>query len=66
MEFVCYNALIYMYGKCGEVDVARKVFDGMRERDAVSWNLMISVMRMGECGRKRLRFLIVCRERILS
>lgn len=42
-----YNALIYMYGKCGEVDVARKLFDGLRERDAVSWNTMISCYASG-------------------
>uniref|UniRef100_A0A162A6S1 Pentatricopeptide repeat-containing protein n=1 Tax=Daucus carota subsp. sativus TaxID=79200 RepID=A0A162A6S1_DAUCS len=42
-----YNALIYMYGKCGEVDVARKLFDGLRERDAVSWNSMISCYASG-------------------
>ncbi|XP_004141540.1 pentatricopeptide repeat-containing protein At1g71490 isoform X1 [Cucumis sativus] len=37
-----HNALISMYGRCGEVDTARNLFDNMLERDAVSWNSMIS------------------------
>ncbi|XAR57519.1 hypothetical protein NMG60_11025687 [Bertholletia excelsa] len=36
------NALVAMYARCGEVDAARKLFDKMPERDAVSWNTMIS------------------------
>ncbi|XP_010555776.1 PREDICTED: pentatricopeptide repeat-containing protein At2g29760, chloroplastic-like [Tarenaya hassleriana] len=35
------NALIHMYGLCGCANIARKVFDGMLERDLVSWNSMI-------------------------
>ncbi|ONK75879.1 uncharacterized protein A4U43_C03F21540 [Asparagus officinalis] len=31
-----------MYAKCGELEVAREVFDGMHVRDSVSWNAMIS------------------------
>ncbi|KAK4853712.1 hypothetical protein QYF36_013460 [Acer negundo] len=35
------SSLIDMYGKCGFLDDARKVFDGMIERNVVAWNSMI-------------------------
>ncbi|XP_030458715.2 pentatricopeptide repeat-containing protein At1g19720-like [Syzygium oleosum] len=35
------NSLIDMYGKCGRLDLARKVFDKMFTRDVVSWTSMI-------------------------
>ncbi|CAL5076149.1 unnamed protein product [Urochloa decumbens] len=40
------NALLNVYYKCGDpgdVGAARKVFDGMPERDVVSWNSMLGV-----------------------
>ncbi|KAG1331656.1 Pentatricopeptide repeat [Cocos nucifera] len=36
------NSLIAMYSNCGDVKRARLVFDGMKERDNISWNSMIS------------------------
>jgi pentatricopeptide repeat protein len=36
------NALIDMYAKCGGLEIARQVFDKMRQRDVVSWNAMIA------------------------
>lgn len=36
------NALITMYGKCGDLSRARKVFDEMPIRDCISWNAMIA------------------------
>ncbi|KAL0321576.1 UNVERIFIED_CONTAM: Pentatricopeptide repeat-containing protein, chloroplastic [Sesamum calycinum] len=36
------NALIDMYGKCGSLHDAQKVFDTMLERDCVSWNSMVT------------------------
>ena len=35
------NALIDMYAKCGTMEEARRIFDGMRERDVISWSTMI-------------------------
>lgn len=35
------NALIAMYGKCGSIEEALKVFDSMPERNLVSWNSMM-------------------------
>lgn len=35
------NALINMYAKCGDVVTARKVFDGMRNKDVTTWTSMI-------------------------
>ncbi|KNA17940.1 hypothetical protein SOVF_075400 [Spinacia oleracea] len=35
-------SLVALYAKCGELSVARKVFDKMRQRSIVAWNAMIS------------------------
>ncbi|KAL8162125.1 hypothetical protein V2J09_013614 [Rumex salicifolius] len=37
------NALISMYGKCGEIKVAHELFDKMHKRDVVSWNTLVAV-----------------------
>lgn len=38
------NTLVNVYGKCGDIGDAYKVFDGMIERDQVSWNSMIAAL----------------------
>ncbi|KAJ9707795.1 hypothetical protein PVL29_000050 [Vitis rotundifolia] len=35
------NALIDMYSKCGDLDKARDLFEGICEKDIISWNVMI-------------------------
>lgn len=37
-----HNALVFMYAKCGDLNVARKLFDEMPVRDEISWNSIIS------------------------
>lgn len=36
------SALVDMYGKCGNVACAQNVFDGMTDRNVVSWNSLIT------------------------
>ncbi|XP_042456992.1 pentatricopeptide repeat-containing protein At1g33350-like [Zingiber officinale] len=43
--FVC-NALIDMYGKCGNVKKARWIFSTMSEKNITSWNSMINCMAL--------------------
>lgn len=43
------NSLIHLYASCGCLDLAEKVFEKMRERSIVSWNVMIdSLVLAGE------------------
>lgn len=43
------TALVDMYAKCGRVDLARMVFDGMVMKNSISWNAMIDgYMRNGK------------------
>ncbi|KAJ7296653.1 hypothetical protein O6H91_Y108900 [Diphasiastrum complanatum] len=36
------SALISMYGKCSNLDEARRIFDKLSARDVIAWNAMIS------------------------
>ncbi|KAE8686736.1 AUX/IAA transcriptional regulator family protein [Hibiscus syriacus] len=41
-DLIVQNAVIDFFMRCGEVDLARRVFDEMEEKDLISWNSMIS------------------------
>uniref|UniRef100_A0A7N0T1V7 Pentatricopeptide repeat-containing protein n=1 Tax=Kalanchoe fedtschenkoi TaxID=63787 RepID=A0A7N0T1V7_KALFE len=55
------TALVDMYGKFGLMDVARNVFDEMRERNAVTWNAIISAYSDNGCGAEAIRLFISMR-----
>lgn len=41
-EVAVRNALIDLYARCGDLSIARKLFDQINEKDIVSWNVMIN------------------------
>ncbi|KAK4840079.1 hypothetical protein QYF36_027210 [Acer negundo] len=51
------NALIDMYGKCGGLDDAKKVFEMMSERDCVSWNSVVTACAVNGMVFEALEFL---------
>ncbi|KAK6280044.1 hypothetical protein POUND7_020311 [Theobroma cacao] len=51
---VC-NALVDMYAKCGSLDKAWSVFNGMPKRDVVSWNAMLQGFAMHGHGKEALQ-----------
>ncbi|CAL2272397.1 unnamed protein product [Prunus armeniaca] len=50
---VC-NAVITMYAKCGSIEDANEIFNGMNTRDCVSWNAIISAYALHGEGNRAL------------
>ncbi|KAM7268405.1 hypothetical protein ACFE04_010571 [Oxalis oulophora] len=48
------NSLISMYSRCGNVDKAYQVFEGMKKRTGVSWSAIISGLAMNGHGREAI------------
>ncbi|CAN0886423.1 Pentatricopeptide repeat-containing protein At1g08070, chloroplastic [Linum grandiflorum] len=49
------NSLIALYGKCGRVDTARALFDGMVVKNLVTWNAMIAAYEHNNAGRLAIK-----------
>lgn len=44
------NGLVDMYAKCGDLDTARSIFEGMHQRNCTCWNAMITGFAIhGKC-----------------
>ncbi|XP_065860542.1 pentatricopeptide repeat-containing protein At2g20540-like [Euphorbia lathyris] len=52
------TGLIDMYSKCGNLNLAKILFDEMPERDTVCWNVMISGLAMHGDGRGAVRLFL--------
>ncbi|CAI8613086.1 unnamed protein product [Vicia faba] len=48
------TALLYMYAKCGDLNLSRNVFNMMRRKDVVAWNTMIIANAMHGDGKEAL------------
>ncbi|KAK2987501.1 hypothetical protein RJ640_012160 [Escallonia rubra] len=48
------TALVFMYAKCGQLEVSRRVFDMMPRRDTVAWNTVIIANSMHGNGEEAL------------
>lgn len=54
-NFVVETALLNMYGKCGSLEDAWRVFSKMSQQDVVPWNALIAAYAKHEQGRKALQ-----------
>ncbi|MCO5564981.1 hypothetical protein L7F22_018651 [Adiantum nelumboides] len=43
VDVVLESAILNMYGKCGSLEDAHRVFDKMQDRNVISWNTMIAL-----------------------
>ncbi|XP_057984223.1 pentatricopeptide repeat-containing protein At5g66520-like [Malania oleifera] len=55
LDVVLGTSLVVMYSKCGSLDDALKVFEGMRERDVTAWSAMIGGYAIHGYGKKALQ-----------
>ncbi|KAI5067643.1 hypothetical protein GOP47_0018171 [Adiantum capillus-veneris] len=62
-DIVVDSALVNMYVKCGSLEEARKVFDGMKSRNVVSWTIMITAYAQNNQEEEALKLfqqMVVC------
>nr|CAD1819394.1 unnamed protein product [Ananas comosus var. bracteatus] len=48
------TALVTMYAKCGEMEKAELLFDGIQKRDIIAWSAMVSAFVQMGCPRKAI------------
>lgn len=56
------NVLLDMYAKCGKISLARSVFDGIFQKDVISWTCMIDAYGRNGCGHEAIELFRKMRE----
>ncbi|KAK1586865.1 hypothetical protein Q3G72_006907 [Acer saccharum] len=51
------NSLITMYAKCGDLNSSNYIFDGLANKNSVSWNAMIAANAHHGCGEEILKLI---------
>lgn len=49
------NSMIALYGKCGNVEIARSFFDSMGVRNTVTWNAMIAAYEQNDMSDEAIK-----------
>jgi pentatricopeptide repeat protein len=61
------SSLVQVYCSCGRIAAARRVFDEMRDRDVVAWNVMIAgYVKSGDLVRGRELFDVMPKKNVVS
>ncbi|MCL7024881.1 hypothetical protein MKW94_011431 [Papaver nudicaule] len=56
------NSLVDMYAKCGRLDYSEEYFDQMKNKDTVSWNVMLSGYAMHGLGKAAMALFLRMQE----
>ncbi|XP_020092061.1 pentatricopeptide repeat-containing protein At4g13650-like [Ananas comosus] len=48
------NAIISLYGRCGDVKSADRLFQQMRDKDIISWTALLTCYGQNDCGEEAL------------
>ncbi|XP_024968408.1 pentatricopeptide repeat-containing protein At2g03880, mitochondrial-like [Cynara cardunculus var. scolymus] len=54
LDVILGTAMIDMYAKCGNLESAREIFNGMKEKNVISWSTMIAAYGYHGKGQKAL------------
>lgn len=64
-DSIVLTALLNMYGKCGNLEFARSMFDQLPRQTLVSWNTMLAVYAQHGLGKETFELFNLLREKVL-
>ncbi|KAK2665638.1 hypothetical protein Ddye_004212 [Dipteronia dyeriana] len=57
------NSIVYMYAKCGDLHIARKLFDGILCKDVISWNVITMAYAIHGLAKRSIQLFNEMREK---